>query len=117
MTTDRAEFERRLLALVRSYLDEADALYPEGYDIGEFIVLYEVFTRVSDTEQLDPWSGGPRAGYNSAGIAWSSTTNQYWLGEALLAEAHERVRRMRFDDGEVTDSLEGEATGSDEADE
>lgn len=76
-------------------MDEADALYPEGYDIGDFMVLYEVFERVPDTEQLDPWSGGPRAGWNSPGIASSSTTTQWWLDEAWLDEVLERVRELR----------------------
>ena len=95
MTMDRDEFERRLLALVRDYMDEADALYPEGYDIGDFMVLYEILERVPDTEQLNPWSGGPRAGWKSPALAFSSTTTQWWLDEAWLAEAHERVRDIR----------------------
>jgi hypothetical protein len=95
LTTDREEFERRLLALVRDYMNAADELYPEGYDIGDFMVFFEVFTRVPDTEQLDPWSGGPRAGWNSPIIAFSSTTSAYWLDEAWLVEALARVRETR----------------------
>jgi hypothetical protein len=107
---DREEFERRLLALVRSYMDKADELYAEGYEIGDFIVLYEIFTREEDSERLPPWSGGPRAGWNSPFVEFSSTTTEYWLDEAWLVEALERVRRRRFEpetehdaDGEQTD--------------
>ena len=82
----------------------------EGYDIGDFMVLYEVFARVPDTEQLDPWSGGPRAGWYSPTIAFSSTTTQWWLDEAWLLEALERVQGIRKADDD-------EATGSDEAEE
>jgi hypothetical protein len=95
MTMVRDEFERRLLALVRDYMDEADGLYTEGYDIGDFMVLYEILERVPETAQLDPWSGGPRAGWYSPTIAFSSTTTQWWLDEAWLLEALERVQAIR----------------------
>jgi len=39
---DREQFERRLLALVRDYLNETDEEFPEGYEIEDFIVLYQV---------------------------------------------------------------------------
>jgi hypothetical protein len=39
---DREQFERRLLALVRDYLDETDEEFPEGYEIEDSIVLYQV---------------------------------------------------------------------------
>jgi hypothetical protein len=93
--TDREEFERRLLALVRDYMDEADELYPDGYQLGDFMVLFEVFTRVSDSEPLEPWSGGVRSGLNSPDIAFSSTASAYWLDEAWLVEALARVRARR----------------------
>ena len=93
--TDREEFERRLLALVRDYMNEADDLYPDGYEIGDFMVIFEVFTRISDSESLDPWSGGVRSGFNSPVIAFSSTTSAYWLDEAWLVDALARVRERR----------------------
>jgi hypothetical protein len=94
---DRDEFERRLLALVRDYMDDADEIYPEGYEIGDFMVFYEVYTREEDSEQLPPWSGGVRAGWNSPSIAFSSTTTEYWLDEAWLVEALKRVRKQRLE--------------------
>jgi hypothetical protein len=92
---DREDFERRLLALVRNYMDEADELYPEGYEIGDFMVLYELIRRVPPDEALEPWSGGPRAGWESPAVAFSSTTSKYWLDEAWLREALARVRQER----------------------
>jgi hypothetical protein len=92
---DRDEFERRLLALVRNYMDQADERYPDGYEIGDFMVIYEMTTRVPDGADLDPWSGGVRAGWNSPVVAFSSTTSAYWLDEAWLAEALATVRAIR----------------------
>ena len=97
---DREDFERRLLALVRSYMDDADGLYPGGYEIGDFMVLYELIREVPPEESLEPWSGGPRAGWESPAVAFSSTTSAYWLDEAWLREALAIVqtRRREVDD-------------------
>ena len=92
---DREDFERRLLALVRNYMDEADELYPDGYEIGDCMVLYELIRRVPPDEPLDPWSGGPRSGWESPGVAFSSTTSAYWLDEAWLREAVAQVQARR----------------------
>ena len=109
---DREEFERRLLALVRNFLDEADELYPEGFEIGDFMILYEVFSRVEDSEPLEPWSGGVRAGLNSPMISFSSTTSAYWLDEAWLVEALAHVRERRRAAGEHGDAETPEADDS-----
>jgi hypothetical protein len=92
---DREDFERRLLALVRNYMDEVDGLYPDGYEIGDFMVLYELIRQVPPDAALEPWSGGPRAGWESPVVAVSSTTSNYWLDEAWLREALVRVRHER----------------------
>jgi hypothetical protein len=92
---DREDFERRLLALVRNYMDEADEIYPEGYEIGDFMVLYELIRRVPEDEPLEPWTGGLRTGWESPGIAFSSTTSAYWLDEAWLREALTQVQEQR----------------------
>jgi hypothetical protein len=107
----RDDFERRLLALVRNFLDEADERNPHGYEIGDFMVLYEVFARVDESEPLEPWSGGVRQGFDSPGISFSSTTSAYWLDEVWLAETLARVRELRRSagdrdrDAEDTDEL------------
>jgi hypothetical protein len=56
---DREQFERRLLALVRDYLNETDEEFPEGYEIEDFIVLYQVRFAPPEEEDLRPWHGGP----------------------------------------------------------
>jgi hypothetical protein len=101
---DREEFERRLLALVRDYMDEAEDHYPEGFEVGDFMVLFEIFTRVDDSEPLEPWSGGVRSGFNSPVIAFSTTTSAYWLDEAWLVEALGRVRERRRAAGDHEDA-------------
>ena len=91
---DREQFERRLLALVRDYLREADEEFPEGYEIEDFIVLYQVRYGPSENEDLQPWHGGARPG-SWLGVAFSTSTGSHWHDEALLAEALQRVRDRR----------------------
>ena len=97
MSPDRNEFERRLLALVRDYMDEADERYPAGYEIGDFVVLYELYERVADDAPLKPWTGGVRAGFESPVVGFSSTHTAWWLDEAWFAEALASVRARRGD--------------------
>jgi hypothetical protein len=81
-------------------LAEAYELYPDGYEIGDFMVLYELIRRVAPDEALQPWSGGQRSGWESPALAFSSTTSAYWLDEAWLREALSEVqaRRREVDD-------------------
>ena len=90
----REEFERRLLALVREYLSEADELYPEGYEIDHFMVLYQLRIAPLSGEDLTVWDGGAHPGWRY-GIASSSTTHDYWHDEILLTEALNRTRQNR----------------------
>jgi hypothetical protein len=94
--TDREELERRLLALVRDYLDESDEAHPEGYEIEDFMVLYHVRYAPTDGADLNPWDGGSRPGW-SLGIDFSSTTRTYLHDEALLAEALHRTQTQRWE--------------------
>jgi hypothetical protein len=103
--TDREEFERRLLALVRDFLDESDEDHPEGYDIEDFIVLYHVRYAPPDGADLNPWDTGSRPGW-WLGVAFSSTTGAYSHDEAILAEALQRVRDLRYEmarEGDASD--------------
>jgi hypothetical protein len=107
---DREQFERRLLALVRDYLSETDEEFPEGYDIEDFIVVYQVRYAPEEGKDLQPWHGPPRPGW-WLGVAFSSTTGSYWHDEALLAEALDRVRNARWDKRhEDADEAEPEET-------
>lgn len=54
----REEVERRVLALVRSRLDECDEWYPDGYEIGDFIFLYQILIAPDRDSPPDPWHGG-----------------------------------------------------------
>jgi hypothetical protein len=90
----REELERRLLALVREYLDEADDLYPNGYEIDHFMVLYQLRIAPMPGENLTAWDGGVQPGWRY-GTASSSTTRDYWHEEVLLTEALNRARENR----------------------
>ena len=81
-------------------MDEADDRYPNGYEIGDFMVFYEIFERVAESAPLKPWHGGVRAGFYSPLISHSSTTSAYWLDEAWLVEALDTVRERRMDTGD-----------------
>jgi hypothetical protein len=113
---DREDFERRLLALVRNYMEDADEkdIFPAGFEINDFMVIYEILERVPDAKPLQPWETGPRsrAGFYSPVLAFSSTTSTYWLDEAFLAEALSRVRNDRKYYAELHDD-----DGGDEEDE
>jgi hypothetical protein len=93
---DREEFERRLLALVRDFLDEADEESPGGYDIEDFIVVYQMRYAPDAEQPLQPWHGGQRPGWYLA-VAHSSSCGHYWQDEAMLAEALDLVRNRRSD--------------------
>jgi hypothetical protein len=107
---DREQFERRLLALVRDYLNETDEEFLEGFEIEEFIVLYQVRFGPPEDQDLQPWHGGARPG-SWLGVSFSSTTGSHWNDEALLAEALQRVRdrrtELRYEQG-ATDEPEPE---------
>jgi hypothetical protein len=92
--TDREEFERRLLALVRDYMDGADRLYPGGYEIEDFIVVYQLRSAPDPDESLEPWDGGTRPG-SSFRISVSASTKTWSHDEAMLAEALRSTRKLR----------------------
>lgn len=61
------------------------------------MVFFEVFRRIPDDEELAPWSGGLRAGWESPVVAFTSSHSVYWLDEAWLVEALARVRERRHE--------------------
>ena len=91
---DRDEFERRLLALVREYVDDTEEEYPDGFEIEEFMVLYQIRVGPPSDWELRPWHGGDHPGsWRELGI--STSHGSWWMDEAMLNEAASRVRRSR----------------------
>jgi hypothetical protein len=90
----RADFERRLLALIRNYLDECDEIYEHGYEIGDFMVIYQVYEEPGLDDSLKPWRGGPAAG-RFQGVAFSTTTRNWWVDEAMVREVMRRIDAER----------------------
>jgi hypothetical protein len=84
----RDDFERRLLALVRAFMDHE----PDNHEIGEFAVVYEVLFRQDDDQPLDAWGRGTA---NKSGIAYSFSTRSEWVQEALMREALAIVEEKR----------------------
>jgi hypothetical protein len=106
---DRNEFERRLLALVRDYMDSADELHPDGYDIEDFMVVYQLRIALPADEPLKAWDGGPQPGSRPS-VACSSTSRSWWQEEHMLTEILDMIRNARW---ESADSGEGDAEGDD----
>ena len=90
---NREELERRVLALVRDYMDGADEHYPDGYDIEEFMMIYQLRVAPSADEDLQPWDGGPQPG-SYLTVATSSTTRSHWFDDALASRALDMIREQ-----------------------
>ena len=88
---DRDAFERRLLALVRDYMDSADELHPDGWDIEDFMVVYQIRIALPADEHLRAWDGGSQPG-SRLGVSSSSTSRSFWQEEALLTETLRKIR-------------------------
>jgi hypothetical protein len=110
---DRSEVERRVLALLREYLDGCDEYYPEGYEVEDFILVHQMRYGLGEGETLKPWDGGPLPGW-SLGVSFSSTMRTYAQEESVLAEALQRVRDSRWDLRHAEDDTESEAGATDE---
>ena len=107
--TNREEFERRLLALVRDFLDMNDEDSPEGYEIEDFMVLYHIRYAPADEADLNPWDGGSRPGW-WLGVAYSSTSGANSQDEAMLAEALQRVRNWRREIAQESEASDEDAS-------
>jgi hypothetical protein len=108
----REDFERRLLALVRSHLDWVDEEFPHGYEIVDFVITWEDFYAPTPDTPLEPWEGGPYPGWLSSGATLGSSTS-FRTDERLLEDALEHIRRRM--QGDEDDEVESEEpAGSDE---
>lgn len=96
MASEQSEdFERRLLAKVRSSLDYLDDTYDE-YEIEHFVLTFRYY--VPDTDPLEPWEGGRYVGMFPKGFTTGSSPS-YEIDEWLLREAlnHTLNRRSEAD--------------------
>jgi hypothetical protein len=111
---DPEEFERRLLALVRDYLRNADEneIYNDGYEIPDFTVVLNIHDPPRPESALDPWDGGPKPGWGQY-VAWTTTMRTDWLREATLEEALQMFRSQAGSDGLGGD---GDEDADDDAD-
>ena len=87
----QAELERRILALVRDYVDQARELYPHGFEIGDFAIVYEFLEAPEPDEPLRAWEHPRDPGWRRL-VAISKTPRSLWMTEVLLEEALRRVR-------------------------
>ena len=85
---DQDEFERRLLALVRDYVADANAedFYNDGWQIDDVIVIFKIREPPDDDRLLDPWDGGATPGWADY-VAWTTTARSNWTRYAMLDEA------------------------------
>lgn len=88
----RDDFERRLLAKVRSSLDYLDEEYPDGWEIEHFVLTFRYY-RPNDGP-LEPWDGGRYVGMFSSGFTTSSA-GSYEVDEWLLRESLAHIQRLR----------------------
>jgi hypothetical protein len=108
----REDFERRLLALVRDHLDWVDEAFPDGYDIGDFVITWEHFHAPSADTALMPWHGGPYPGWMTGGTTLGSSV-AYGTDERLLEKALEHIRDL-IAEGEEDYKLESEESDESE---
>jgi hypothetical protein len=124
----REDFERRLLALVRSQLDSSDERYPDGWVITDFVVTARGYFAPEPGTSLDPWAGGAYPGWGIQ--AWTRGSSPLYSRDAeLLREAleftntahNEWLERLRAqaDEDELLEfeQLPEQADENDEADE
>ena len=86
----REDFERRLLALVRDYMDWLDEKHPDGWEIGDFLIAYDVRTAPTADTELRPWEHPRYTGWDSF-VSVSSSARGHWLTEALVNAANGAV--------------------------
>ena len=94
MASAREDFERRLLALVRDKLEELEEDYPDGYEVGDFLVTFDFFSAPEPDAPLYPWEGGRYAGWYPNGMTFGSSRS-WFIDERLLHDALDFVRRKK----------------------
>ena len=94
----QAELERRVLALLRDYVEETRREVPDGFEIGDFMIIMEFLEAPSDDTELQPWENPSDPGWTRM-VSFSTTNRSWWMDEAMATEVLRRTRlaRIRFD--------------------
>jgi hypothetical protein len=108
----REDFERRLLAKVRSSLDYLDETYPDGYEIEHFVLTFRYYTAPDSDSALEPWDGGRYVGMYPSGFTTGSSS-AYMIDEWLLREALDHTVRQREGADDDSDGDEDEVEEED----
>ena len=91
----RADFERRLLALVRKELDDLDGANEPGYAIGRFVVLYEVLYPSREGEDLPPWAN---SWADFSGLDYAFSDSSWWVQLGMMREILDQLEDQRSDE-------------------
>jgi hypothetical protein len=111
----REDFERRLLAKVRSSLDYLDEANPQGYEIEHFVLTFRYYKGPEPGDRLDPWDGGRYVGMTPSAITTGSSSS-YEVDEWLLREALDHTVRVRYepDDESEDEDANEDSNGEDD---
>ena len=82
-------------------------MYADGYDIEDFMVIYQLRVAPPADEDLQPWDGEPYPG-SWLTVARSSTTSSFWNMEVLASRALDMIREQWSRDQQGEDPAEEE---------
>src|SRR3954453_18840809 len=103
----REDFERRLLAKVRSTLDYLDDTYQE-YEIEHFVLTFRYYTHADADSQFEPWDGGRYVAMIPKALTTGSSPS-YEIDEWLLREALNHTLDLRSEaDADGDEDVEAE---------
>jgi hypothetical protein len=105
----REDFERRLLALVRDHFDWVDEEYPDGYEIGDFVLTWHHYQAPDPNEPLKPWYGGPYPGWATGQTTLGSSPFLYEdevLLDLALGFIRDRLEEVKMGDGGIEETAE-----------
>lgn len=90
------ELERRVLALLRGYVENADEneIYADGWEIRNFTIIFDIHEPPPDSGALEPYDGGRTPGWSQY-VAWTTTIRSDWLRRAALEEALAMLHAQR----------------------
>jgi hypothetical protein len=92
------ELERRVLALLRDFIEDSRENFPSGFEIGDFVLVFEFLEAPDEDLALRPWEHPRDPGWQRQ-VSFSTTPRSYWMIESMLSEALRRVQ-LRRDESE-----------------